>query len=126
MTLSILIYCPLIAWTASTGAVDHYDVYLDGVVDHSVTEPETDRICIHDEGEHVIAVVGVSAGDEESEPSDDLSLTFTVGPAHRRVLLEPVVQADMNGDGIVSIIDFGMWVREFGACHDGRQGGECE
>jgi hypothetical protein len=128
MTLELLIICPLLGWTAATGNVHHYDVLVDEAYDHSTldAEPLSGQACFKDREAHAIRVVAVDAEGDRGEMSDALSFSFDLKQYEKSEPLAPAVQADMDGDGIVGIGDFGAWAREFNTCNDGRREIDCK
>jgi hypothetical protein len=116
----------MIAWIASTGPVESYNVYVDGVIDHTVIGPVTDKVCIYDEDTHIIRVVPVDAEGKEWESSDALTLTFEINKGGlKREPLHPTAHADIDGDGVIGFKDFGLFTQQWGKCHNGREEIQC-
>ena len=117
--LEVILICVTYAWTASTGPVDHYVVYVDGEMYATalpVTEP-TAEVCTYGEDPHTVTVQAFSAtGDAsiKSGPSEPYAFPLP----EPRVPLPPYVRADLDGDGVVGFTDFGLFGQFFGICHD--------
>ena len=78
--------------TIDVGYIDHYEVYLDGVLKGSATEPHFTLPRLAG-GEHTVGIKAIYA----SGASQLVEYTFT--------LPQPVVTGDVNGDGKVDIAD---------------------
>jgi hypothetical protein len=116
-----LLYCLTFAWDPASGAVHHYDLSIDGVVsDQGILETQA-SVCLSDLEPHVVSVQAFDEAGEPGPMSDGSSeVQMQITPPFYVAELAPVVQADMDGDGVVGMSDFGIWGAQYSKCHDGR------
>ena len=119
--LVALLYCLTMGWAPAPGPVATYTVFLDGVVHQSGIAETEISVCLSDTEPHTVTVKAFDL-DGISGPMSDESeiIQMEIVPPFYEVVLPLVVQADLDGSGVVGYRDFGLFTKVFGKCHDER------
>ncbi len=108
-----IVRCLTLAWAASTGPVDRYDVYVDGSFTAVAPEP-TAIVCFEvDDQIHAVEIVARDAEGASSDPSEPL-------------YVQRIENFDFDGTGEVSIFDVFTCIDEVGTCNNGIYLTPCE
>jgi hypothetical protein len=104
VTTLIHLACITAAWAAAPGPVVRYRVFINGLSEMDVAVAQA-VVCIPEV--YVATPVTVAAFDHDGN----------LGPVSDPLVLERVHSFDANGDGVISIIDFGAFRQQFGLCY---------
>jgi len=121
--LKVVATCLVFQWALGdipeSWPLDHWDAYLDGEI-YATEFPIVERqveICVPDDQPHTLQVVARFTDGRSSDRSD-ASLAYTFPQPQHTIPLPLLVRADLNGDGIQDIADFGLFARSFGKCNE--------
>jgi hypothetical protein len=145
----------VLAWAIASGAVLHYELYVDNVLIATTPINQATFNCVEDDDNHLTAVVAVGF-DGERIWGDTLAGTYTqwrlqsglpaeppvtsTGPTPTAISTSlpstptprpigcsqhPAVCADLDGDGVVGLADYGIFATWFGHCNDGGNNEPC-
>jgi hypothetical protein len=122
-----LLYCLTFGWDAASGPVHHYDLSVDGAVQQQgVLETEA-SVCFSDLDSHTVSVQAFDIDGTPGPMSDGSdAVQMEVNPPLYVKVVSPVVQADLDGNGVVGMSDFGIWGSFFQKCHDGVDEVPCD
>ena len=137
---NLIVTCATIVWLAATGAVTHYDVYVDGTFFATVPEASIQMCRDGYDYPHDIYVVALDAEENVGPQSDPLQIQWkwnhdydddgVVGMLDFGKFAfsygKDVPEHDVNGDGIVGWADFGSFSAAFSTCNNGTYEVSCD
>ena len=116
--IETILLCASYIWLSPGNWVEYYLATVDDEI-HATLFPVLTplvEICGDDNLPHVIRIRAVDANYERLEITDP-DAPRVIQSDYARHPLPVAVKADLNGDGIVRLDDFGMFVRAYGKCN---------